>query len=84
MEASPATSDSYVEFFAEQNLVCALSTCPGGDLSKWGWGSGDGMVGDCRPIKVEVWEIAEEAKEKILQDWLPPECPAYTHTWKTS
>lgn len=37
MEASPATPSSYIDFFAEQDLLCALSTCPGGDLSKWGW-----------------------------------------------
>ncbi|KAF2469733.1 meiotic chromosome segregation protein [Lindgomyces ingoldianus] len=37
MEPSPATPDSFVDFFAEQDLLCALSTCPGGDLSAWGW-----------------------------------------------
>jgi uncharacterized protein YcgI (DUF1989 family) len=37
MEASPATTESFVDFFAEQDLLCALSTCPGGDLSAWGW-----------------------------------------------
>ena len=36
MEPSPATEDSAVTFFAEQDLLCALSTCPGGDLSKRG------------------------------------------------
>ena len=37
MESSPATKDSFITFFAEQDLLCALSTCPGGDLSAWGW-----------------------------------------------
>ncbi|KAF2183694.1 hypothetical protein K469DRAFT_710500 [Zopfia rhizophila CBS 207.26] len=37
MEASPATPDAFIDFFAEQDLLCALSTCPGGDLSAWGW-----------------------------------------------
>lgn len=37
MESSPATPDSFVTFFAETSLLCALSTCPGGDLSAWGW-----------------------------------------------
>lgn len=51
MEASPATRGSYVDFFAEQDLLCALSTCPGGDLSAWGWGQagedgGGGEEGD--------------------------------------
>jgi uncharacterized protein YcgI (DUF1989 family) len=77
MEASPATAESYIEFFAEQELVCALSTCPGGDLSRWGWGAGGDMVGDCRPIKVEVWEIASEVKERVLDGWREPEVPHY-------
>lgn len=33
MEASPAKKGDYIEFFAEQSLLMALSTCPGGDLS---------------------------------------------------
>lgn len=37
MEPSPATTESFIDFFAEQDLLCALSTCPGGDLSAWGW-----------------------------------------------
>jgi uncharacterized protein YcgI (DUF1989 family) len=51
MEASPATSESYLDFFAETDLLCALSTCPGGDLSAWGWhqaseASGGGEEGE--------------------------------------
>jgi uncharacterized protein YcgI (DUF1989 family) len=34
MKASPATRESYLDFFAETDVLCALSTCPGGDLSK--------------------------------------------------
>ena len=30
MEGSPATKESCLEFFAEADLLCALSTCPGG------------------------------------------------------
>jgi len=65
MESSPATPDDYIEFFAETDLLCALSTCPGGDLSRWGWvGTKDGeqpgedvMKATCRPINVEVCEV---------------------------
>jgi len=63
-EASSATPDSYIEFFAEQDLLCALSTCLGGDLSAWGWDTVDGVAGSaerpeetketCRPIKVDI------------------------------
>ncbi|KAH7128287.1 meiotic chromosome segregation protein [Dendryphion nanum] len=85
MEASPATTESYVDFFAEQDLLCALSTCPGGDLSAWGWTQGEekegdeseGMKSTCRPIKVEVWEIREEARDEVLRDWKRGEKSAY-------
>ena len=33
MKACPAKKGDYLEFFAEIDLLCALSTCPGGDLS---------------------------------------------------
>lgn len=77
MEASPATTESYIEFFAEQDLICALSTCPGGDLSNWGWGAGGEMAANCRPIGVEVWDIVEEEKSRVLAGWKRPECPRY-------
>ena len=44
MEASPCTKDSYITLFAEQDLLVALSTCPGGDLSAWGWTAGEGTA----------------------------------------
>ncbi|CAN9157518.1 hypothetical protein CUC08_Gglean009517 [Alternaria sp. MG1] len=92
MEASPATKDSFLTFFAEQDLLCALSTCPGGDLSRWGWtqaeevsgskekkeGDDDeGMKSTCRPIRVEVYEIKEAVKEKVLKGWKKPEKSGY-------
>jgi uncharacterized protein YcgI (DUF1989 family) len=70
METSPSTTDDYIEFFAETDLLCALSACPGGDLSRWGWiGIKDGETGHeedimkavCRPIKVEVWAVDKSA-----------------------
>ena len=88
MEASPATTESFIDFFAEQDLLCALSTCPGGDLSAWGWtqgeeaekkdgGEDEGMKSTCRPIKVEVWEIKEEVRKEVLGDWKIPERSGY-------
>ena len=38
MKACPAKPGDYLEFFAEMDLLCALSTCPGGDLSVPMWG----------------------------------------------
>ena len=33
VKPSPARKGDYFEFFAEIDLLCAISTCPGGDLS---------------------------------------------------
>ena len=76
MEASPAKKGDHIEFFAEMDLLCALSTCPGGDLSTWGWGEGSGgnMKDVCWPIKVEVFKLDDE---KILTSWQQPERPKY-------
>lgn len=81
MEASPATENSDVVVFAEQDLLCALSTCPGGDLSAWGWDQagekGDGeveMKSTCRPIRVEVFEIRDRS---VLEGWKEPERSGY-------
>ena len=82
MEACPAKKDDYIEFFAEQPLLMALSTCPGGDLSTWGWGEGgegeDGakktMLDCCRPLKVEVFKLDDET---VLAGWKRPQPPKY-------
>jgi len=57
MKASPAKQGDFFEFFAEIDLLCAISTCPGGDLSVplWGPEAGDPLP-TCRPIGVEVYE----------------------------
>ncbi|KAL6703951.1 hypothetical protein ACN47E_008889 [Coniothyrium glycines] len=83
METSPATKDSYITFFAEQDLLCALSTCPGGDLSAWGWHQADesgekpDMKATCRPIKVEVWEIEKSVRQDVLKGWEAPQKSGY-------
>ena len=82
MEPSPAKKDDYLEMFAEQPLLMALSTCPGGDLSAWGWGEGGGgeegakksMLDCCRPLKVEVYSLKEK---KALEGWTEPQPPPY-------
>lgn len=77
MEACPARKDDYIEFFAEQPLLMALSTCPGGDLSAWGWGEGGeekSMLDCCRSLKVEIFGLDDQ---DVLKDWKPYEPPAY-------
>ncbi|MFC4497277.1 urea carboxylase-associated family protein [Streptomyces ovatisporus] len=75
MKDCPARPGDHLEFFAEQDLLCALSTCPGGDLSvpMWGPGSDVDPVAFCHPIGVEVHRLAPE----LLTGWTPPERAAY-------
>ncbi|CAR22462.1 urea carboxylase-associated family protein [Lachancea thermotolerans CBS 6340] len=83
METCPAKPGDYFEFFCEVDVVCAVSSCPGGDLSDWGWGEGgtdsEANVGDmsakCRPLKVEVFEL--ENPEEALEGWESPQPVKY-------
>lgn len=78
MNPCPAQPGDHLEFFAEQDLLMALSTCPGGDLSLWGFGadSEEEMIKCCRPLKVEVYRLADES---LLEKsgWKPAETSAY-------
>ena len=76
-EPCPAKPGDFFEYFAEMDILCALSTCPGGDLSAWGWGEGGGavdMLDCCRPLGVEVYKITDPA---VLEGWKPPTPPEY-------
>ena len=77
MATCPADKGDYFEFFAEIDVLCALSTCPGGDLSKWGWAKnigGDSMLQTCRPLGVELYKITDS---HVLEGWSPPEPAKY-------
>ncbi len=78
MNPSPAHAGDYIEFFAEQDLLMALSTCPGGDLSLWGFGSDSEkeMINCCRPLKVEVFKMVDEAKI-LAGKWETAQRPDY-------
>lgn len=69
MKASPARPGDFFEFLAEIDLLCAISTCPGGDLSVplWGPDAGD-PLSVCRPLGVEVYQPAPE----LLRGWSSP------------
>jgi len=74
MKASPAQTGDFFEFFAEMDLLCALSTCPGGDLSLPLWGpDAQDTISVCRPLGIEVYEVDSE----LLTGWSPPESPPY-------
>lgn len=74
MKASPAKKGDYLEFFAEIDLLCALSTCPGGDLSVPLWGpEARDPIDVCHPLGVEVYAL----ESALLEGWSTPKCAAY-------
>ncbi len=74
MKACPARAGDFLEFFAEVDLLCALSACPGGDLSVPLWGpDARDPIDVCRPLGVEVYDLPPER----LHGWQPPAPAAY-------
>ena len=74
MKASPAKAGDFLEFFAEVDLLCALSACPGGDLSVPLWGpDARDPIDVCRPLGVEVYAVAPAC----LEGWSPPQPASY-------
>lgn len=74
MKASPAKQGDYLEFFAEIDLLCALSTCPGGDLSLPMWGpDAQDPISVCRPLGVEIYDLGA----KLIQNWKQPQRSSY-------
>ena len=63
MKASPVRPGDYLEFFAEIDLIGALSACPGGDCSA-GHSSDEAV---CHPLLVEVFR-----PQRAPDGWLPP------------
>ena len=74
VKPSPARAGDFVEFFAEIDVLAAISVCPHGDLSVavWGPNAGDPLA-TCRPLGVEIWQPAPE----LLQGWKPPAVSDY-------
>ena len=70
MKASPVRPGDFIEFFAEIDLLGALSACPGGDCSSTH--SSDSAA--CFPLKIEVYKPQEEA----LVGWLSPKINTYS------
>ena len=69
MKASPVRPGDYLEFFAEIDLLGALSACPGGDCSS----EHSSDTAACHPLLVEVFAPAEGA----LDGWTPPPVNRY-------
>ncbi|MBO6896126.1 MAG: DUF1989 domain-containing protein [Shimia sp.] len=69
MKASPVRPGDYLEFFAEIDLLGALSACPGGDCSS----EHSSDTAACYPMLVEVFAPEEGA----LGDWKSPAINGY-------
>lgn len=74
MKTCPAKKGDYFEFFAEIDLLAALSTCPGGDLSVPLWGpDAQDPLSVCRPLGIEVYKPSAG----LLDGWSQPERAKY-------
>lgn len=69
MKASPARPGDFIEFFAEIDLLAALSACPGGDCGQ----THSSDSARCYPLKVEVFSADAQA----LENWREPARSAY-------
>jgi len=70
MKASPVRPGDFIEFFAEIDLLGALSTCPGGDC---GSNHSDDAT-QCYPLLVEIFKPQDGA----LNGWRPPVRSGYS------
>lgn len=70
MKASPVRPGDFIEFFAEIDLLGALSACPGGDCGA----EHSSDTAACHPLKVEIYAPAPGA----LAGWHPPARNPYT------
>ena len=70
MKASPVRPGDYLEFFAEIDLLGALSACPGGDCSA----EHSSDTAACYPLKVEVYK----PDQKALEGWCSPDSSGYS------
>lgn len=71
MKSSPVRPGDYLEFFAEIDLLGALSACPGGDCGSEH--SSDTVT--CYPLVVEILRPADGA----LDGWRPPALNRFSH-----
>jgi hypothetical protein len=69
MKASPVRPGDHLEFFAEIDLLGALSACPGGDCSS----EHSSDTATCHPLLVETFAPAPGA----LTGWTPPPVNGY-------
>ena len=69
MKASPVRPGDHIEFFAEIDLIGALSACPGGDCST----THSSDAASCHPLLVEIFTPEDDA----LTGWQPAAVNGY-------
>jgi len=72
MKASPVRPGDYIEFFAEMDLLGALSACPGGNCGS----SHSDDATPCYPLRVEV--LKPDAN--LMLDWKPSTKNSYSRS----
>lgn len=72
MKASPVRAGDYLEFFAEIDLVGALSACPGGDCSS----EHSSDAAQCYPLLVETFR----PRDGSLNGWRPAVASGYSRS----
>ncbi len=72
MKASPVRPGDHIDFFAEIDLLGALSACPGGDCSS----EHSSDTAACYPLLVEVFQPQADT----LADWRAPKPNGYDRT----
>jgi len=72
MKASPVRPGDFIEFFAEIDIIGAVSTCPGGDCGA----THSSDVAACFPLKIEI--LRPEAS--LLASRHPPQLSLYPRT----
>jgi uncharacterized protein YcgI (DUF1989 family) len=75
MKASPVRPGDFIEFFAEIDLLVALSACPGGDCGA----SHSDDTAKCYPLNVEV----HRPLERVLIGWQSPPLNRYSRSHGT-
>src|SRR5437588_4701540 len=75
MKASPVRPGDFIEFFAEIDLLVALSACPGGDCCA----SHSDDASKCYPLDVEV----HRPLERVLIGWQSPPPNRYSRSHGT-
>ncbi|MFT5664580.1 MAG: hypothetical protein ACI9JR_001979 [Gammaproteobacteria bacterium] len=72
MKSSPVRPGDFIEFFAEVDLLGALSTCPGGNCGS----SHSDDITPCYPLLVEIYK----PDGSTLAGWQSPEPNGYSRT----